>query len=284
MGGKKMQVERVQNYMAMLRNARNILDADVSPAHIERLCAGLENPKAIRESRQFPFRWLAAYKEIQNHPSSYASRVLTAIERAAILATANIEGFDVATRVLVATDNSGSMVTGVTKTMSRMEVGNNLAALLLERCDNVVAGAFGTAWAYGNFPRGRVLDTSQKLGTLDTKGWATNGHLPIEWATREKRVFDKFLVFTDCQLWDTTDPWGTRSTSAMQTAWNRYRAEVNPNARLYLFDLAGYGTSPVNMLHDKNVAMIAGWSSAVFDALAHLERGGDVLDIIRGYA
>lgn len=42
---------------------------------------------------------------------------------------------------------------------------------------------------------------------------------------------------------------------------------VAPNACLYLFDLAGYGQSPVNMLSD-DVCCIAGWNDKVFDIFA----------------
>ena len=49
-------------YMALLRNLRNIIQAN--PANIEKVYSLIENPKAVKRSRQLPFRFLSAYKSI----------------------------------------------------------------------------------------------------------------------------------------------------------------------------------------------------------------------------
>ena len=56
--------------------------------------------------------------------------------------------------------------------------------------------------------------------------------------------------------------------------------EIAPNAKLYLFDLVGYGQSPISMERD-DVFCIAGWSDKVFDILTALERGNSAIDEIR---
>ncbi|RZK24833.1 MAG: TROVE domain-containing protein, partial [Hymenobacter sp.] len=48
-------------------------------------------------------------------------------------------------------------------------------------------------------------------------------------------------------------------------------------ARLYLFDLAGLGTTPLDVRAEHGVALIAGWSDKVFDVLAALEKGESTL-------
>lgn len=55
---------------------------------------------------------------------------------------------------------------------------------------------------------------------------------------------------------------------------------IAPDAKLYLFNLAGYGTSPVSMKRN-DVFSIAGWSDKVFDVLAALENGENAIDMIR---
>ncbi|XP_077169089.1 telomerase protein component 1 isoform X2 [Paroedura picta] len=52
-------------FMAMLRNLRNILRAGVSERHHRRLLGRLENKESVVHSKQLPFRFLAAYKVIQ---------------------------------------------------------------------------------------------------------------------------------------------------------------------------------------------------------------------------
>jgi hypothetical protein len=64
----------------------------------------------------------------------------------------------------------------------------------------------------------------------------------------------------------------------MVDVWKRYK-KIAPAAKLYLFDLAGYGATPLNVLRD-DVFLIAGWSDKVFDVLAAIEKGSDALEII----
>lgn len=59
-----------------------------------------------------------------------------------------------------------------------------------------------------------------------------------------------------------------------------FNTNYAPHARLYIFDLAGYGQSPISMKRD-DVFCIAGWSDKVFDILAAVERGKSAIDEIR---
>uniref|UniRef100_A0AAV2JXL3 TROVE domain-containing protein n=1 Tax=Knipowitschia caucasica TaxID=637954 RepID=A0AAV2JXL3_KNICA len=51
-------------FMAMLRNLRNMIKAGISPTHHEKVLRRLTNKKAVIQSRQFPIRFLSAYKVI----------------------------------------------------------------------------------------------------------------------------------------------------------------------------------------------------------------------------
>uniref|UniRef100_A0A096MDF2 TROVE domain-containing protein n=1 Tax=Poecilia formosa TaxID=48698 RepID=A0A096MDF2_POEFO len=51
-------------FMAMLRNLRNMITKGISEAHHKKILRRLTNQKAVIQSRQFPFRFLAAYKVI----------------------------------------------------------------------------------------------------------------------------------------------------------------------------------------------------------------------------
>ncbi|KAM7400175.1 hypothetical protein PAMA_004735 [Pampus argenteus] len=51
-------------FMAMLRNLRNMITQGISEAHHQKILNTLTNKKAVIQSRQFPFRFLAAYKVI----------------------------------------------------------------------------------------------------------------------------------------------------------------------------------------------------------------------------
>ncbi|CAG5896404.1 unnamed protein product, partial [Menidia menidia] len=51
-------------FMAMLRNLRNMITEGISETHHRKILSRLTNQKAVVQSRQFPFRFLAAYKVI----------------------------------------------------------------------------------------------------------------------------------------------------------------------------------------------------------------------------
>ena len=52
-----------------------------------------------------------------------------------------------------------------------------------------------------------------------------------------------------------------------------------PEAKLYLFDLAGYGQAPLN-LAEPDVYLIAGWSEKVFEVMDAVDRGENALSEI----
>ncbi|UOQ71441.1 hypothetical protein [Hymenobacter cellulosilyticus] len=103
-------------------------------------------------------------------------------------------------------------------------------------------------------------------------GYSTNGHLVVQDLLQRREVVDKVMIFTDCQLWNSTGDGGT-----LAQAWLDYRRTVAPQARLYLFDLAGHGSAPLEVREGHGVALIAGWSDKVFDVLQALENGGSAL-------
>jgi 60 kDa SS-A/Ro ribonucleoprotein len=106
-------------------------------------------------------------------------------------------------------------------------------------------------------------------------GYSTNGHLVVEELLLRREVVDKVMIFTDCQLWNSTGNGGV-----FGRVWADYRRTVAPNARLYLFDLAGHGTAPLEVRPETGVALIAGWSDKVFDVLSALDNGGSALSEI----
>ncbi|KAM9349866.1 telomerase protein component 1 [Symphorus nematophorus] len=62
-------------FMAMLRNLRNMIIKGISEAHHKKILSKLTNKKAVIQSRQFPFRFLAAYKVIMElHTLASASQ------------------------------------------------------------------------------------------------------------------------------------------------------------------------------------------------------------------
>ncbi|MDU0372713.1 TROVE domain-containing protein [Hymenobacter endophyticus] len=276
-------------YMALLRNLRNILEAGVPPEALAQVCATLADARQVARSKQLPFRFLAAYREVKVLEAGLVNAtlaalglrqnptapVLEALEAAIGHSTANLPGFGPESRVVVACDVSGSMQQPVSA-RSRVllyDVGLVLGMLLQSRCQNVVTGIFGDTWKRIGLPRGQVLRNVQELYKHEGEvGYSTNGYLVIEDLRRRREVVEKVMIFTDCQLWNSHF-----NGSSLAKEWAEYRRTVAPQARLYFFDLAGHGTTPVQTHPEHGAYLIAGWSDKIFDVLTALENGGSAL-------
>lgn len=274
---EKLIGSRRLGYMALLRNLRNMLEAGVAQVSMEQVCRYLSSPEQVLKSKQLPFRFLSAYREVEKIDSVSTPMVLQSLEDAMKGSAANITGFDAQTRTLIACDVSGSMWTPVSSRskVRLLDVGIVLAMLFRSRCKQVVTGIFGDTWKATNFPTGSILPAIKEMERLNGEvGWSTNGHKVVEWLLQRKMVMDKVLIFTDNQMWNSV---GDGNTFA--GLWAQYK-QMAPGAQLCLFDLAGYGQSPLRM-EQNDVFLIGGWSDRIFDVIQALQNGHSALDVIR---
>ncbi len=265
-------------YMALMRNLRNILEAEVSASHVMRVCQMLSDPKQVARSKQLPFRFLAAYRELQAVKSGLTAMVMDALESAVAASAASLQGFSETTRVLIACDVSGSMQKAVSPRSKVLlyDIGLMLGMLLKSRCKNVETGMFGDRWKTVNLPAKGILANVQEFYRREGEvGYATNGFLVIQDLLDRRQVMDKVMLFIDAQLWN------NQGSEHIQNLWDRYRREIAPGAKLYLFDLAGYGHSPLDLSKGKGVHLIAGWSDKIFEVLAAIEAGQSAVEMIR---
>ncbi len=263
-------------YMALLRNMRNIVEANVSFDHILKLAAQISDAEQVKRSKQLPFRFLSAYRELSKMPQPQAKALMAAVDVAALNSAANIAGFENNTRVVIACDVSGSMQRNISakSTIQNYDIGLLLGMLLQVRCKNVAVGMFGDVWKTIAVAKTNVLANVLEFHRREGEvGYSTNGHLVVRDLVQRGRVVDKVFVFTDTQIWNSNIGF-----DSMQKAWTDYK-KIAPQAKLYIFDLAGYGNAPLQ-INKNDVFLIAGWSDKIFDVLASIEAGGQTLDAI----
>ncbi|MBI3134579.1 MAG: TROVE domain-containing protein [Bacteroidetes bacterium] len=264
-------------YMALLRNLRNILEAGVGSAQVMKVCNTLRDVTAVANSKQLPFRFLAAYREIKVLQSEFTSSILYALEEAVELSVKNMKGFDENTAVLIACDVSGSMQKPISEKSKILmyDIGLMLGMLMQSKCKRVVSGMFGDTWKIINMPQRNVLANVEEYYKREGEvGYATNGHKVIDDLISRGVVMDKVMLFTDCQLYS-----NMMIGSSVERAWKAYK-KIAPNAKLYLFDLAGYGHAPLSIKR-QDVFLIAGWSDKVFDVLEAIENGSGAIAKIK---
>ena len=147
----------------------------------------------------------------------------------------------------------------------------------------MITGFFGDSWKVTDFSSGNVLANTLNLYKREGEvGYSTNGYKVLQWLNTKNIEVDKVMIFTDCQLWNSEkNSWFSEGSSAtLQSEWLEYKTSF-PKAKLYLFDLAGYGTSPLDIVVEKNVHLISGWSEKIFEVMGEIEKGSNAIDFIK---
>jgi hypothetical protein len=231
-------------YMALLRNLRNFDQAGVSDEVAEQVAKRISDPEQVARSRQFPFRFLSAYRNVPSLRWEYP------LEKALDACLVNVP--ELSGRTLILVDRSGSMF------WRRSEKAQ------LTWADS--AAIFGAALAKRNHGRADLVEfgsTSQvvPLGPGDSllrliERFHDLGGTYIQRATREHyRGHDRVVIITDDQAHD-GDP----------------GAVIPPGVPLYLFNLIGYrhGSAAAG---PNRVMLGGGLTDAAFRLIPLLEAG-----------
>ncbi|MPY52570.1 TROVE domain-containing protein [Streptomyces acidicola] len=174
--------------MALLRNLRNFDEAGVSDEVAARVAARVSDPAEVARSRQFPFRYLAAYRHAPSLRWSYP------LEQALGHSLVNVPALPGRTLVLV--DRSGSMFYSRLSDRSELTRADAAAvfgtALALRAADADLV-EFGTSSNRVRFTKGesvlKILGRFGDLGGTDT----------TEAVRRHYRKHDRVLIVTDEQ-------------------------------------------------------------------------------------
>lgn len=254
-------------YMALLRNLRNILNA--KPRNIEKVWQTIENPIAVRKSKQLPFRFLSAYKEIGNA----GSRALDALENAVDASVANMPRLPGTT--VIAVDVSGSMSSNVSQySQTRCcEIGMMLGLLANRICENSLFYEFNN-----DITQRPISSRNGILYTATHEARASGGtfmHLAFDKMMREKVKADRVIVISDNEC---NGGWH----SPIQTIADEYRRKTGNDIWVHAIDLQGYG---IQQFRGAKTNIIAGWSEKVFNFIGLAEQGeGSLESTISGYA
>ncbi|MFG2719408.1 TROVE domain-containing protein [Streptomyces sp. NPDC048416] len=232
--------------MALMRNLRNFDEAGVSDEVAARVAAKLSDPEVVAASRQFPFRYLAAYQHAPSLRWAYA------LERALGHSLANVPALGGRTLILV--DRSGSMWSPLSE---RSKLNRADAAAIFGTALALRAGAadlvqFGSGSAEVAYRAGEsVLKILGRFGDL-------GGTNTTEAVRRHYRGHDRVLIVTDEQ---TTGHWSGGPTE-----------QIPENVPVYTWNLAGYraGHGPSGQA---NRHVFAGLTDAAFRMVPLLEAG-----------
>ena len=246
-------------YMALLRNLRNILNA--KPSNVSKALATIENPEKVRRSKQLPFRFLSAYKELEGIGGS---RVFDALENAIEASIENMPKLEGTT--VIAVDTSGSMDSAISaKSKVRCyEIAMLLGLIANKICDDSIFYTFDT--------RIKKYAVSHRTGILGAVansccGSGTNMYLPFEKMIGDRIKADRIIILSDNEC---NDGGYWYSSKTVQASADEYRRKTGNDIWVHAIDLQGYGTQ---QFHGAKTNIIAGWSEKVFDFIKLAEQG-----------
>jgi hypothetical protein len=245
-------------YMAILRNLRNFEKAGISKESQKFVIAKLTDPEEVAKSRQFPYRFLSAYKNTESvtyHP---------ALEEALELSVQNIPALNGPSLVLV--DLSGSMFGMSLSARSKVvpaQIGALFGAALSARTKDVTLVGYGTSSKEIRVPKGTsVLKLTETISNLGVgHGTETFAAISKHYDKSHKRV----VIFTDQQSFGPR-AWGGGSGKSV--------VDKLP-VPIYNFDLGGYKTGHMDT-GKENRYEFGGFTDQAFRMLDLLEKGKDV--------
>lgn len=254
---EELIVENRLGYMAMLRNLRNIISAH--PSNIDKVYAKLKDADEVRRSKQLPFRFLSAYR---NLPSGFVGKVRDVLEEACEHSIENLPLLP--GRTVIAIDISGSMGQRISKNSS-VQCGDiaMLLALMANRlCEESVVFGFNRF-----LKEIRVSSRTSILGAScdGIFSGGTDLELPLRKMIEDNICADRLLIFSDNEI---NSIRGFKHTC--QSLVNEYRTKVNPNLWIHAVDLQGYGTQ--QFIGDRT-NIISGWSERILEFISMAEQG-----------
>jgi 60 kDa SS-A/Ro ribonucleoprotein len=259
-------------YKPLLDNLRPMLCAGVSGKVLKLAAEYLGNAAAVKRSGTHPLRLLEVYRTLRRMEQGGAGMLTEALDKAVLHSSWAQLGLGSNGVSVIAIDVSNSMKRPVNGSYGayRFDIAPLLAMLWKSRGNEVITGIIGNTWRPLELPERPVLLTVDEFRAREGKaGYAINAWLILRDLLRKKQVVDRVMIFTDCRLWDNR---GFNQTPGTDLGywWRLYRDRLAPQAKLYLFDLAGYGSQPLECLSD-NVYLVAGWNEKIPDILDMLD-------------
>jgi 60 kDa SS-A/Ro ribonucleoprotein len=251
---EKLVLENKLGYMALIRNLNNLIKAGVSERTIDTAVRKLTDEEEVRKSKQLPFRFVMAYKNV------IGNRKLTdAISIAMDYALANVPKLP--GRTLIGVDTSGSM------NGDPIEKASIFAAALAKSNDSEVLLYANTAKHLPISGRTPIIDIALHI-EKNAIGGGTNTGSVFQWAEGQTGEFDRIIILSDNESWN-----GSAQTAYKSLVKNK------SNPYVYAIDIAGYGTHD---LSGSKVKHLVGWSDRLLDFIGINEKG-DIVDYVENY-
>lgn len=253
-------------YMALLRNLRNIIQAN--PSNVDKVLEIIRDPERVKKSRQLPFRFLSAYKSVSGIASS---KVFDALEDAADASLQNLPKLP--GKTVIAVDVSGSMsdLVSAKSDVHCYEIAALLGLMFAKNSADTVFYTFNNnIKKVAVSSRVNILAATQQFGC----GGGTNMNLPFREMIDDHIIADRIIILSDNEC---NCGWNR----PVQVIADEYRKKSGNDLWVHAVDLQGYGTQ---QFYGRKTNIIAGWSEKILDFIQLSEQGdGNLVSKIQNY-
>lgn len=262
-------------YMALLRNVRNLLEVD---ADVTEVCKTLCDPEEVKKSKQLPFRYLSAIRELKSASVPNANKkadVLNAISAALDIA-ASTQQVDGTTIIFV--DVSGSMATKISSmsTVSMVEGACALAGIIAKSSKNAHVIAFADKAQLIDVRKNDSVETIIDKIRAANVGGGTYAVAAMELANSNNLQADRIIMLSDMQCYH-------GAAGNLQKSLENYKKHINRNVFVHSINMNGHDATS-QFAEDARVNLVSGFSEKILGMLIAVEQGGSLapsLDYIR---
>lgn len=243
--------------MAQLRNLRNLDQAGVSDEAAQQVIDRLCDPAEIARSRQFPYRFLSAYR------AAPSLRWGHALDRALTAATANIPALHGRTLVLVDTSASMGMPVSARAQVRHVDIGALVGVALARRGCAVELVGFASGWfRHPLTAGGSALREIDRF--CDRIGEVGHGTRTVEALREVYDGHDRVVVISDMQAFPVHGTDGQTSVSGT----------VPDGVPMFGLNTSGYAPASIDTTRPHRYE-IGGFSDKLFTMFELLTREQD---------
>lgn len=250
-------------YMALLRNLRNFDEAGISNDAARKVMDTLRDQRAVERSRQFPYRFLSAYKAVNS------VRWAPSLEEGLQHSLQNVPSFGGRTLVLVDTSGSMEMRRSARSDMTNVEVGALFGVALAAKGENVDLHGFAGGGSgrkvtfHHKVAKGASVlrETERFCKRIGEVGHGTMIGAAVQ-QTYRRGEHDRIIIVSDMQTFGPTYAYGDVVASTAAPT----------DVPMYGFNLGGYRPTVIDTSQPNRYEM-GGMTDATFRQIPMIEAG-----------
>ncbi len=209
-------------------------------------------PKNIRKAKIFPYRLFVAWLNANSQAvKDELENIINRFEDEPVVPEEWKEK-----RWAICPDISASMTWSEKGRVKPSQVAGFFSGILGKQLDVEEVLMWDTKVYVLNTKGKSVFGIYREVAEADGGGTAMNK--PIDWLIKNRKEVDIAVIITDSEHW--------ASRRGVKEAWREYKEKVNPEAKLVVIEVVGYGTSQVDeeFATKYDVYTVFGWSESVF--------------------